>query len=120
MGSDPVTVVANSVYRHDQSIDLGIYVSITALRPAWNEVALRHAGNISVIVFVEEHYISVLAVRVVKSLRKYQLSDVAEKCTDKSVGHQWHHPARLRKNDVSICFRQFHEDYHNPITGIFL
>jgi hypothetical protein len=25
MGSDPVTVVANSVHRHDQSIGLGIY-----------------------------------------------------------------------------------------------
>ena len=32
MGSDPVTVVANSVYRHDQSIDLGIYDSDTALQ----------------------------------------------------------------------------------------
>jgi len=30
MGSDPVTVVANSVYRHDQSIGLGIYDSDTA------------------------------------------------------------------------------------------
>jgi len=33
MGSDTVTVVANSVYRQDQSIDLGIYDSDTALRP---------------------------------------------------------------------------------------
>jgi len=33
MGSDPVTVVTNYVYRHDQSIDLGIYYSDTALRP---------------------------------------------------------------------------------------
>jgi len=32
MGSDPVTVVANSVHRHDQSIDLGIYDSGTALQ----------------------------------------------------------------------------------------
>jgi len=32
MGSDPVTVVANSVHRHDQSIDLGIYESDTALQ----------------------------------------------------------------------------------------
>jgi hypothetical protein len=32
MGSDPVTVVANSVHRHDQSIDLGIYDSDTALQ----------------------------------------------------------------------------------------
>jgi hypothetical protein len=30
MGSDPVTVVANSVNRHDQSIGLGIYDSDTA------------------------------------------------------------------------------------------
>ena len=32
MGSDPVTLVANSVLRHDQSIDLGIYDSDTALQ----------------------------------------------------------------------------------------
>ena len=32
MGSDPVTVVTNSVYRHDQSIDLGIHDSDTALQ----------------------------------------------------------------------------------------
>jgi len=32
MGSEPVTVVANSVHRHDQSIDLGIYDSDTALQ----------------------------------------------------------------------------------------
>jgi len=38
MGSDPMTVVANSVYRHDQSIDLGIRESGTALKetPIWN------------------------------------------------------------------------------------
>jgi len=54
MGSDPVTVVANSVHRHDQSIDLGIYDSDTALRPGWNEAALRHAGYTLVVVFVEE------------------------------------------------------------------
>jgi hypothetical protein len=29
MGSDPVTVVVNSVHRHDQTIDLEIYVSHT-------------------------------------------------------------------------------------------
>jgi len=33
MSSDPVTVVANSVHGHDQSIDLGVYDSYTALRP---------------------------------------------------------------------------------------
>jgi len=33
MGSDPVTVVANSVYRHDQSIGFGIYDPDTAWRP---------------------------------------------------------------------------------------
>jgi len=32
MGSDPVTVVANSGHRHDQSIDLGIYDSDTAFQ----------------------------------------------------------------------------------------
>jgi hypothetical protein len=30
MGSDPVTVVADFVYREDQSIGLGIYDSYTA------------------------------------------------------------------------------------------
>jgi len=30
MGSDPVTMVASSVYYHDQSIGLGIYDSDTA------------------------------------------------------------------------------------------
>jgi hypothetical protein len=53
MGSDPMTVVANSVHRHDQSIDLGIYDPDTALRPHWNEAALCHAVNTSVVVFVE-------------------------------------------------------------------
>jgi len=52
MGSDRVTVVANSMHLHDQSIDLGIYDSDTALRPDWNEAALRHAGHISIVVFV--------------------------------------------------------------------
>jgi len=33
MGSDPVTVVANSVHSHDQSIDLAVYGSDTVLRP---------------------------------------------------------------------------------------
>jgi len=28
MGSDPVTVMANSAYRHDQSISLGIYETV--------------------------------------------------------------------------------------------
>ena len=32
MGSDPVTVVANSVHCHDQSIDFGIYDSDPALQ----------------------------------------------------------------------------------------
>jgi len=85
MGSDPVTVVANSVHRHDQSIDLGIYDSDTTLRPDWNEAALRHAGNASVVVFVKEHSLRVLAVHVAKSWRKYHLSDVVGKCTDQSV-----------------------------------
>jgi len=49
MGSDPMTVLANSVHHHDQSIDLEIYGSDTALRPDWNEAALRHAGYTSVV-----------------------------------------------------------------------
>ena len=57
-----MTVVANSVYRQNQSIDLGIYVSDTALLPDWNEAALRRAGNTSVILFEEEHSLRVLAV----------------------------------------------------------
>jgi len=30
MGSDPVTIVANSVHRHNKSMGLGIYNSDTA------------------------------------------------------------------------------------------
>jgi hypothetical protein len=48
-------VVANSVHRHEQSIDLGIYDSDTALRPDGNEAALRHAGS-TYIIFVEENF----------------------------------------------------------------
>ena len=86
MGSDPVTVVGNSVHCHDQSIDLGIYDSDTALRPDWNEAALRHADSTFVVVFVEEHSLRVLAVHLAKSWRICHLSDVAGKCMD-----QWHH-----------------------------
>jgi hypothetical protein len=80
--------VANSVYRHNQSIDLEIYDSDTALRPDSNGAALRHVGNTSVVVFVEEHTLRVLAVCLAKRLRKYHMSVVAAKCTDHSVGHQ--------------------------------
>ena len=41
MGSDPVTLVPNSVHRHDQSIGLGIYDSDIAWRLDWNDAALR-------------------------------------------------------------------------------
>ena len=61
MGSDPVTTVANSVHCHDQSINLGIYDSDTALLPDWNEAVLHHADNTSVIVFVKEHSCKKLA-----------------------------------------------------------
>jgi hypothetical protein len=54
--------VANSVHHHDQSINLGIYDSDTVLQPDGEEAALRHAGNTSVIVFVEEYSLRVLAV----------------------------------------------------------
>jgi len=77
MGSDPVTVVANSVYRHDQSIDLGIYDSDTAWRPDWNEAPLHHAGSTFVVVSVEEHSLKVLAVHLAKRWLKYHLSNVA-------------------------------------------
>ena len=53
MGSDPVTLVANSLHRHDQSIGLGIYDSGTAWWPDWNEAVLRHAVSTSDVVFVE-------------------------------------------------------------------
>ena len=64
MGSDPMTLVANSVHLHDQSIDLGIYDSDTAWRPDWNEAALCHAVSTSDVVFVEERSLRVLAVRL--------------------------------------------------------
>jgi len=66
MGSDPVTMVANSVNRHNQSIGLGIYDSDTAWRPDWNEAALRRAGSTSVVVVVEKHSLRVLAVHLAK------------------------------------------------------
>ena len=31
-----------------------------------------------------------------------------------------YHTTRLRKSDVGSCFRNVHEDYHYPISGIFL
>jgi len=64
MGSVPVTLVVNSVYRHDQSISLGIYDSDTAWQPDWNEAALRHAVSTSDVVFVEERSLRVLVVRL--------------------------------------------------------
>ena len=77
-----MTVVANSMYRHDQSIDLGIYDSDTALRPDCNERALRHAGNTFVVMFVEKHSRRLLAIQLAKGWRKCHLSDVAGKCKD--------------------------------------
>jgi hypothetical protein len=62
-----VTVVADFVYREDQSIGLGIYDSYTAWRPSWNEAALHHADSTSLVVFVEKHSPWVLAVRLAKS-----------------------------------------------------
>ena len=64
MGSDRVTVVSNSVYRHHQAIGLGIHVSDTAWRPDLNETAFRHAGSTSDVIFVEEHSLRVVAVRL--------------------------------------------------------
>jgi len=64
MRSDPVTLVANSVHRHDQSIGLRIYDSDTTWRPDWNEAALHHAVSTSDVVFVEERSLRVLAVRL--------------------------------------------------------
>ena len=105
MGSDLVTVVANSMYLHDQSIDLRICDSDTALQPDWNEVTLLQVDNIFVVVFVEEYSSRVPAVYLAKRWRKCHLSDDMEKCTDLSVGHQWHHKTRLWKKDVGRCFQ---------------
>ena len=80
MGLDPMTLVANSVNHHDQSIDLGIHDSNTALCPDWDEAVFRHAGNTYVIMFVEEHSLRLLAGHLSKSWCKYYLSDIAEKC----------------------------------------
>ena len=46
------------------------------------EAALHHADSTSVVVFVEEHSLRVLAVHLAKSWRKLHLSGVAGKCTD--------------------------------------
>ena len=51
--------------------------------------------------------------------RKYHLSHVAEKCTDQSVGYQWHQITRLQQRDAGSCFRQFRVGYHDPINGSF-
>ena len=120
MGSDPLTMVANSVYCHDQSISLGIHYSDTAWWPNRNKAALCHAGSTSVVVLVEEHSLRVLAVHLAKSWCKYYLSDVVGKCMDQSVGHQWHHTTLLQQRDVGSCLWQFHVDYHDPINGSFL
>ena len=88
MGSNPVTVVANSFHHHDLSNDLGIYDSDTALRSDRNEAALRHAGSTSVVVFVEEHSLRFLAVHLAIRWRKFHLSDDTGKCTEQSVGHR--------------------------------
>jgi hypothetical protein len=77
MGSDPVIMVANSMHRHNESIDLGVYDSDTAWWPDWNEVALHHAGSTSVM-FVEELSLKVLAVHSAKSWHKFHPSDVTE------------------------------------------
>ena len=67
MGSDPVTVVASCEHRHNQSICLGIYDSDTAWWPDCNEAVLHPAGS-TFIVFVEEHFLTVLAVHAAKKL----------------------------------------------------
>ena len=81
-------MVASPLHRHNQSIDLGFYDSDTTLRPDWNEAVLHNAGNVSVVVFVEEHSVRVVAVHLAKSWLKNHVSEVVRKCMDQSVGHQ--------------------------------
>jgi hypothetical protein len=66
MGSDTVTAVANSLHRHDQSNGFGTYDLDTVWRTDWNEASLRHAGSTSDVVFVEEHSLRLVAVRLQK------------------------------------------------------
>ena len=70
--------------------------------------------------FVEEHSLRVLAAHLANIWREHHLSDAAGECTDQSVGNQCYHTTRLRKSGVGSCFRQFREDYHDPINGSFL
>ena len=119
MGSDAVTVVVN-LSKPRLFNRFGNFNSDTAWRPDWNEVALHHDGSTSVVVFVEQHSLRVLAVHNAKRWRKYPVSHVAEKCTDRSVGLHWHHITRLRKSDNGSCFRQYHEDYQDPINRSLL
>jgi len=115
MGSDPVTVVANSVRRHYQSIDLGVYDSAAALQPYWNEVVLHHVGNTFVVVFVEDHSLRGLAVHLAKRSRVRHCRKMY-----RPISHQWHHTTHLQKSSFGSCFQQFHEDYRDPINGTFL
>jgi len=67
MGSDLLTMVANSVHRYDQSINLGISDSDTAYdmtEMRWCSIMLVIT---SVVMFVEEHSLRVLAVLLAKS-----------------------------------------------------
>ena len=85
-----------------------------------NEMRWCYVGSTSVIVFVEEPSLRVLAVHLAERSHKYHRLDVVEKCTDQSVGHQRHHTTHLRKSDVATSFRHFHVDYQDPINGSFL
>ena len=104
MGSDSVTVVANPVYRYDQSIGLGIYDSDTAWWPDWNEVAHSHAGSTSVIVFLQEYSLRVLAVHLAKRWHKYHLSDVAGNVWSNKLVTNDTTPHVYRKSMLAVAF----------------
>ena len=120
MGSEPVTVVAYSIHRHDQSIGLGNFDSSTAWQPDWNDKAPRHALSASFCRVCRGTCQRVLAVHFGKVWPKYHPLDIAGKCTDNWVGHQWHHITRSRRSYVGSCFRKLCEGDHDTINGSFL
>jgi hypothetical protein len=75
------------------------------LTTRWSEGVLRHAGNTSDDVSVDERSLRGQIFHVAKVRREYHLSDVAGRCTVQWVGHQWHHIIRLRKSIIGSYIR---------------